>query len=121
MTQQKRPFGVIENYRDRLPMDGIDEIVTLGEGSTPLVPVPRLGAELDSSVWIKVEGSNPTGSFKDRGMTMAMTKALADGSKAVVCASTGNTSASASAYATRAGMTPVAVSYTHLRAHETTE
>ena len=107
MTQQKRPFGVIENYRDRLPMDGIDEIVTLGEGSTPLVPVPRLGAELDSSVWIKVEGSNPTGSFKDRGMTMAMTKALADGSKAVVCASTGNTSASASAYATRAGMTPV--------------
>lgn len=107
MTQQKRPFGVIENYRDRLPMDGIDEIVTLGEGSTPLVPVPHLGAELDSSVWIKVEGSNPTGSFKDRGMTMAMTKALADGSKAVVCASTGNTSASASAYATRAGMTPV--------------
>ena len=107
MTQQKCPFGVIENYRDRLPMDGIDEIVTLGEGSTPLVPVPRLGAELDSSVWIKVEGSNPTGSFKDRGMTMAMTKALADGSKAVVCASTGNTSASASAYATRAGMTPV--------------
>lgn len=107
MTQQKRPFGVIENYRDRLPMDGIDDIVTLGEGSTPLVPVPRLGAELDSSVWIKVEGSNPTGSFKDRGMTMAMTKALADGSKAVVCASTGNTSASASAYATRAGMTPV--------------
>lgn len=107
MTQQKRPFGVIENYRDRLPMDGIDEIVTLGEGSTPLVPAPRLGAELDSSVWIKVEGSNPTGSFKDRGMTMAMTKALADGSKAVVCASTGNTSASASAYATRAGMTPV--------------
>lgn len=107
MTQQKCPFGVIENYRDRLPMDGIDEIVTLGEGSTPLVPAPRLGAELDSSVWIKVEGSNPTGSFKDRGMTMAMTKALADGSKAVVCASTGNTSASASAYATRAGMTPV--------------
>lgn len=107
MTRQKCPFGVIENYRDRLPMDGIDEIVTLGEGSTPLVPAPRLGAELDSSVWIKVEGSNPTGSFKDRGMTMAMTKALADGSKAVVCASTGNTSASASAYATRAGMTPV--------------
>ena len=107
MTRQKCTFGVIENYRDRLPMDGIDEIVTLGEGSTPLVPAPRLGAELDSSVWIKVEGSNPTGSFKDRGMTMAMTKALADGSKAVVCASTGNTSASASAYATRAGMTPV--------------
>lgn len=107
MTRQKCPFGVIEDYRDRLPMDGIDEIVTLGEGSTPLVPAPRLGAELDSSVWIKVEGSNPTGSFKDRGMTMAMTKALADGSKAVVCASTGNTSASASAYATRAGMTPV--------------
>ncbi|WCC80936.1 threonine synthase [Cutibacterium equinum] len=107
MPQRKRPFGVIEHYRDRLPMDGIDWIVTLGEGSTPLVPAPRLGAELDASVWIKVEGANPTGSFKDRGMTMAMTKALADGSKAVVCASTGNTSASASAYATRAGLTPV--------------
>ncbi|MGK2308470.1 threonine synthase [Cutibacterium sp. V947] len=107
MTKQKCPFGVIENYRDHLPMEGIDEIITLGEGSTPLVPASRLGAELDASVWIKVEGANPTGSFKDRGMTMAMTKAVADGSKAVVCASTGNTSASASAYATRAGMTPV--------------
>ena len=107
MSQQNRLFGVIETYRDRLPMDGIDQIVTLGEGATPLVPAPRLGAELDATVWVKVEGANPTGSFKDRGMTMAMTKALADGSKAVVCASTGNTSASASAYASRAGMTPV--------------
>ncbi|TKW72366.1 MAG: threonine synthase [Cutibacterium acnes] len=107
MKQQNRPFGIIETYRDRLPLDGIDQIVTLGEGATPLVPAPRLGAELDATVWIKVEGANPTGSFKDRGMTMAMTKALADGSKAVVCASTGNTSASASAYASRAGMIPV--------------
>ena len=107
MKQQNHPFGIIETYRDRLPLDGIDQIVTLGEGATPLVPAPRLGAELDATVWIKVEGANPTGSFKDRGMTMAMTKALADGSKAVVCASTGNTSASASAYASRAGMTPV--------------
>ena len=86
MKQQNRPFGIIETYRDRLPLDGIDQIVTLGEGATPLVPAPRLGAELDATVWIKVEGANPTGSFKDRGMTMAMTKALADGSKAVVCA-----------------------------------
>lgn len=103
----QRPFGVIETYRDRLPLDGIDRIVTLGEGATPLVPAPVLGAELNARVWIKVEGANPTGSFKDRGMTTAMTKALADGSQAVVCASTGNTSASASAYASRAGMTPV--------------
>lgn len=76
MSQQNRLFGVIETYRDRLPMDGIDQIVTLGEGATPLVPAPRLGAELDATVWVKVEGANPTGSFKDRGMTMAMTKAL---------------------------------------------
>ena len=107
MNQQNRPFGIIKTYRDRLPTDGIDQIVTLGEGSTPLVPAPRLGDALDATVWIKVEGANPTGSFKDRGMTMAMTKALADGSKVVVCASTGNTSASASAYASRAGMTSV--------------
>lgn len=100
-------FGVIERYRDRMPMEGIDTIVTLGEGSTPLVPAPVLGQVLDAEVYVKVEGANPTGSFKDRGMTMAMSKALADGSKAVVCASTGNTSASASAYASRAHMMPV--------------
>ncbi|WP_130865569.1 threonine synthase [Acidipropionibacterium timonense] len=107
MTTPAQPFGIIERYRDRMPMEGIDRVVTLGEGSTPLVPAPVLGARLDAEVFVKVEGANPTGSFKDRGMTMAMSKALADGSKAVVCASTGNTSASAAAYATRAGLTPV--------------
>jgi threonine synthase len=74
------------------------------EGGTPLVPAPRLSARVGAEVWLKVEGANPTGSFKDRGMTMAMSMALAEGAKAVVCASTGNTSASAAAYAARAGM-----------------
>ncbi|HYY12708.1 MAG TPA: threonine synthase [Kineosporiaceae bacterium] len=97
--------GVIEEYRDRLPFDPATPAVTLGEGGTPLVPARTLSALTGCEVWIKFEGANPTGSFKDRGMTTAITAAAAAGAKAVICASTGNTSASAAAYATAAGMT----------------
>ena len=97
--------GVIEEYRDRMPVDPGTEVVTLLEGGTPLVPAPVLSRRTGCDVHLKVEGANPTGSFKDRGMTMAITKAVAEGSKAVICASTGNTSASAAAYAVRAGIT----------------
>jgi threonine synthase len=99
--------GVIEEYRALLPVGPASPVVTLLEGGTPLVPAPRLSARVGASVWLKVEGANPTGSFKDRGMTMAISKAVEDGAKAVVCASTGNTSASAAAYAARAGLTCV--------------
>lgn len=97
--------GVIREYADRLPVDDATEVITLGEGGTPLVHAPALSELVSGSVYLKVEGMNPTGSFKDRGMTMAMTAAVAEGAKAVVCASTGNTSASAAAYATQAGLT----------------
>ncbi|MHB1554706.1 MAG: threonine synthase [Acidimicrobiales bacterium] len=96
--------GVIEEYRELLPVDDDTPVVTLLEGGTPLVPAPRLSARVGASVWLKIEGSNPTGSFKDRGMTLAISKAVAEGAKAVVCASTGNTSASAAAYAARVGL-----------------
>ncbi|HWL37256.1 MAG TPA: threonine synthase [Frankiaceae bacterium] len=96
--------GVIEEYRDRLPVDRDARVVTLLEGGTPLVPAPYLSEQTGCDVHLKVEGANPTGSFKDRGMTMAITKAVEEGSKAVICASTGNTSASAAAYAARAGL-----------------
>lgn len=96
--------GIIEEYRDRLPVGRTTEIVTLREGGTPLVPARVLSERTGCEVHLKVEGANPTGSFKDRGMTMAITKAKAAGAKAVICASTGNTSASAAAYAVRAGM-----------------
>ncbi|MGL3805939.1 threonine synthase [Paeniglutamicibacter sp. R2-26] len=96
--------GVIREYADRLPVDENTKVVTLGEGGTPLVFAPALSELTGSTVYLKVEGMNPTGSFKDRGMTMAMTAAVAAGAKAVVCASTGNTSASAAAYATQAGL-----------------
>ena len=99
--------GVIEEYRDRLPVSKKTPIISLREGGTPLVHAETLSEMLDNDVWLKVEGANPTGSFKDRGMTMAMSKAAEDGAKAVICASTGNTSASAAAYATKAGMRPV--------------
>ena len=99
--------GVIEEYRHRLPVSAKTPVVTLREGGTPLVAACVLSEMLDNEIWLKVEGANPTGSFKDRGMTMAMSKAAEDGAKAVICASTGNTSASAAAYATKAGMTPV--------------
>jgi threonine synthase len=96
--------GVIEEYRDRLPVTAQTPVVTLREGGTPLVPAPRLSALTGCDVWLKVEGANPTGSFKDRGMTVAISKAAEEGAQAVICASTGNTSASAAAYAVRAGM-----------------
>jgi threonine synthase len=96
--------GVMEEYRDFLPIRPTTPVVTLLEGGTPLVPAPRLSERVDARVWLKVEGANPTGSFKDRGMTMAISLAVEEGAKAVVCASTGNTSASAAAYASRAGL-----------------
>ena len=97
--------GVIVEYRDRLPTVAEMTPVTLQEGGTPLLPAPVLSARTGCDVYLKVEGLNPTGSFKDRGMTTAITVAAAQGAKAVICASTGNTSASAAAYAARAGMT----------------
>ncbi len=96
--------GVVEEYRDRLPVVAGAPAVTLGEGGTPLVRARTLSEMTGCDVRLKVEGCNPTGSFKDRGMTVAITRAAADGAKAVICASTGNTSAAAAAYATAAGM-----------------
>jgi threonine synthase len=97
--------GVIQAYRARLPVTAATPVVTLLEGGTPLIEAPRLSERVGARVLLKVEGANPTGSFKDRGMTLAITKALEEGSKAVICSSTGNTSASAAAYAARAGLT----------------
>lgn len=96
--------GVVEEYRDFLPVSHTTPVVTLYEGATPLMPAPRLSDRVGARVLLKYEGLNPTGSFKDRGMTLAITKAVEDGAKTVVCASTGNTSASAAAYAARAGL-----------------
>jgi threonine synthase len=96
--------GVIREYAERLPVTEATKVISLGEGGTPLVHARQLSELTGSTVYLKVEGMNPTGSFKDRGMTMAMTAAVAAGAKAVVCASTGNTSASAAAYATAAGL-----------------
>ena len=98
--------GLIERYRQYLPVTEDTCIVTLNEGGTPLVPAPRLSEAIHPriEIWLKYEGLNPTGSFKDRGMTMAITKAVEEGYRAVLCASTGNTSASAAAYAARAGI-----------------
>src|SRR4051794_32565333 len=89
-------------YRDRLP---VDPLVTLGEGDTPLIPAPRISERAGCEVWLKFEGANPTGSFKDRGMTVAVSAAVREGAEAVICASTGNTAASAAAYAGKAGLT----------------
>jgi threonine synthase len=97
--------GVITAYRARLPVTERTPVVTLFEGGTPLVPAPVLSQRTGCEVYLKVEGANPTGSFKDRGMTVAISKAAEEGARAVICASTGNTSASAAAYAVRAGMT----------------
>ena len=106
MPFRPRYTGLIDRYRDRLPVRDDTRIISLGEGNTPLIRlnnIPRLiGKEVD--IYIKYEGLNPTGSFKDRGMTMAVTKAVEEGSRAIICASTGNTSASAAAYAARAGI-----------------
>jgi threonine synthase len=93
-----------ERYRDRLPLTEVTPIVSLGEGRTPLVRAERLSERAGCELWLKCEGSNPTGSFKDRGMTVAVSKAVEEGAQAVVCASTGNTAASAAAYAARAGL-----------------
>jgi threonine synthase len=100
--------GVIREYFDRLDVDSSTPIITLGEGGTPLIETPALAKLVGADqVYLKYEGMNPTGSFKDRGMTMAVSKAVGEGAKAVICASTGNTSASAAAYAAAAGITSV--------------
>jgi threonine synthase len=96
--------GVIERFRDRLPFAAEDPVVSLEEGSTPLVLAPRLSELAAAEVWLKIEGANPTGSFKDRGMTCAVSAAVREGAQAILCASTGNTAASAAAYAARAGL-----------------
>ena len=101
--------GLIERYRDRLPFAPDDPVVSLQEGSTPLVPALALGERLGVQVWLKIEGSNPTGSFKDRGMTCAVSAAVREGAQAVICASTGNTAASAAAYAARAQLKGVVI------------
>jgi threonine synthase len=97
--------GLIDAYRDRLPVTENTPVVTLYEGNTPLLPAPLLSDRTGCDVYLKIEGANPTGSFKDRGMTVAVSKAVEQGAKAIICASTGNTSASAAAYAARAGLT----------------
>src|SRR5919107_3111449 len=97
-------MGVIERYRERLPFAPDDPVVSLEEGSTPLVLAERLSERVSKEVWLKLEGANPTGSFKDRGMTCAVSDAVRDGAEAVICASTGNTAASLAAYAARAGI-----------------
>lgn len=100
--------GLIARYRSRLPVSPTTELISLGEGNTPLIELKNLPKAIkkDVKIYVKFEGLNPTGSFKDRGMTMAVTKAVEAGSKAIICASTGNTSAAAAAYAARAGITP---------------
>ncbi|WP_292362850.1 pyridoxal-phosphate dependent enzyme, partial [Methylophaga sp. UBA1464] len=107
MPFRPRYTGLIDRYRDRLPVNDDTRLISLGEGNTPLLKlnnIPKLiGKDVD--IYVKYEGLNPTGSFKDRGMTMAVTKAVEEGSKAIICASTGNTSAAAAAYAARAGIT----------------
>ena len=105
---QSRPsYGVISRYRDWLPVSDSDPVITLGEGSTPLVAAEKLSELLHCETWIKIEGANPTGSFKDRGMTVALSIATGQGAQAVVCASTGNTSASAAAYAAKASLATI--------------
>ncbi|MFO8005341.1 threonine synthase [Thioalkalivibrio sp.] len=106
-----RYTGLIDRYRDRLPVHDDTRIISLGEGNTPLIRLNNIPRELsrDVELYVKFEGLNPTGSFKDRGMTMAVTKAVEEGSKAIICASTGNTSAAAAAYAARAGITAFVV------------
>jgi threonine synthase len=105
ISMSKSHVPLIERYRDRLPFEEGDPIVSLQEGSTPLLRAPVLSEMVGASVRLKLEGANPTGSFKDRGMTCAVSAAVRDGAKAVICASTGNTAGSAAAYAARAGVT----------------
>lgn len=101
--------GVVSRYRDRMPLGADAPVVSLGEGNTALLPVPTLAKRLKCDVRVKVEGVNPTGSFKDRGMTVAVSRAAWEDAAAVVCASTGNTAASAAAYAGRAGLRPLVI------------
>lgn len=110
-TKSQRSGGVIESYREFLPVSTATPIISLGEGNTPLIYSPRLSERVGRGceIFIKNEGTNPTGSFKDRGMTVAVSKAMERGTKAVICASTGNTSASAAAYAARAGISCVVI------------
>jgi len=107
MPFRPRYTGLINRYRDRLPVQDDTRVISLGEGNTPLIRLHNIPRDMDTDVdiYVKYEGLNPTGSFKDRGMTMAVTRAVEEGSKAIICASTGNTSASAAAYAARAGIT----------------
>ena len=107
MPFRNRYTGIIDTYRDRLPVHDDTRIISLGEGNTPLIRLHNIPDKLgkDVDIYVKYEGLNPTGSFKDRGMTMAVTKAVEAGSRAIICASTGNTSAAAAAYAARAGIT----------------
>lgn len=107
MPFRPRYTGLIDKYRDRLPIHDDTRIISLGEGNTPLIRLNNIPGMLGKNVdiYVKYEGLNPTGSFKDRGMCMAVTKAVEEGSKAIICASTGNTSAAAAAYAARAGIT----------------
>jgi threonine synthase len=104
MTRPSPWRGIIAEYRARLPVAAEVPVISLGEGGTPLLPAPVLSELTGCAVFLKVEGANPTGSFKDRGMTVAVTLAAARGAQTVICASTGNTSASAAAYAARAGL-----------------
>src|SRR5262245_60952289 len=99
--------SLIDRYRERLPVTADTPVVSLGEGSTPLLLAPRISRRLGVTLYLKWEGANPTGSFKDRGMTVAISKALEGGARTVICASTGNTAASAAAYAARAGLAAV--------------
>ena len=98
------PRPLIERYRDQLPLEDGDPVVSLNEGSTPLIEAPVISDRVGARVLLKCEGANPTGSFKDRGMTVAVSRAAGRGAEAVICASTGNTAASAAAYAARAGL-----------------
>ena len=98
------PPALIERYRERLPLEPGDPVVTLNEGSTPLVNAPVISERVGAEVYLKLEGANPTGSFKDRGMTVAVSRAKGGGAEAIICASTGNTAASCAAYAARAGL-----------------
>jgi len=104
---RKHYTGLLDRYRDRLPISEDTKIIDLGEGNTPLIKLKNIPGEMgiDAEIYVKYEGLNPTGSFKDRGMCMAVTKAVEEGSKAIICASTGNTSAAAAAYAARAVIT----------------
>src|SRR5207249_661491 len=110
-AKSRRSRGVIERYREFLPVSPATPIVSLGEGNTPLIDCPQLSKRVGRGceVFVKNEGVNPTGSFKDRGMTVAVSKSLEGGAKAIICASTGNTSASAAAYAARAGISCVVI------------